>query len=55
MIGKKTIIKRARNAHKEGNMLTVSFYVILDIIGLDKFAIFSEPVIAIGHNQETSC
>ena len=39
--------KRERNVHREGNIFTVSFYALLDIIGLDKFAIFSTPVDAI--------
>ena len=38
--------KEGRN-QQVGNILTISVYVLLDIIGFDKFAIFSEPVISI--------
>lgn len=39
--------RKKRGMHIEVNIFTVSFYALLDIIGLDKFAIFSTPVDAI--------
>ena len=39
--------KRERNVTREGNIFTVSFYVLLEIIGLNKLAIFSTHVNAI--------